>query len=198
MNGGSWRAWSPEPGGSTLMVSAPWSASSLAQNAPDGAWASSSTFTSESIPSMLRAPSRPARGRFEITPSAASALISSWRESRHLAQHRLVVLAQVGGVPDRHGHAGHAEGSPGIGATTARTFDRLNEFPLLEMRVVDQVRRGQDGAGANALRLQRAAPAPCRPAARSTPRSFGRARGDSASGLAPSRSVHPAPTQERP
>ena len=49
MKGGSRRAGSPQPGGSTLTVLAPWSASNLAQKAPDRLLASSNTFMSDKM-----------------------------------------------------------------------------------------------------------------------------------------------------
>ena len=50
--GGSCRAWSPQPGGSTFRVSAPWSATSLAQYAPERLLVNSNTFMSSNIPTL--------------------------------------------------------------------------------------------------------------------------------------------------
>ena len=55
INGGSRRAGSPQAGGSTLMVLAPWSASNLAQKAPARPWASSTTFISDKMSNLIDA-----------------------------------------------------------------------------------------------------------------------------------------------
>ena len=94
--------------------------------------------------------------------------------------------------------SGHAERPSGVRAKTAGTFDRLHEF-----RAACRCGSSTRSAAVSTAPAQTpcacsSAPTPCRPAARSTPRSSGRAHDDSASGLAPSRSADPAPTQARP
>ena len=76
------------------------------------------------------------------------------RKSRDIPQHRLVVLAEVSGVPDRHRYSRDSKWPTGVSAKTARPLDRLYEFALLQMRIRHEIRCRKHGAGAYAVGLQ--------------------------------------------